>query len=63
MSNDDILVGMKEISEFLKVGRNVVSRWMKECADFPVAKDGQLMANATDLSEWHRLHVRRKKSA
>ncbi len=62
MSNDDILVGMKEICSFLKVSRRVVSRWMEECADIPIAKDGQLMANAVDLGEWHRQHVKRKKT-
>lgn len=59
MSNDHILVGMKEITEFLKVSRAVVRRWMTDHPDIPIAKDGQLMANAEDLSAWHREHVRR----
>lgn len=62
MSNDDILVGMKEISEFLRVSRRVVNRWIKESPDIPIVKDGQMMAVVSDLKEWQRLHVRRKKS-
>ena len=60
MSNDDILVGMKEICCFLKVSRRVVNRWMEESPDIPIAKDGQLMANAVDLAEWQRRHIKRK---
>lgn len=62
MSNNDILVGMKDITQFLKVSRRVVSRWMEENPEIPIIKDGQLMANAVDLAEWHRQHVLRKKS-
>lgn len=57
MSNENILVGMKEIAGFLKVSRQVVYRWRDENQDIPIAKDGQLMANALDLAEWHRRHV------
>lgn len=61
MSNEDILVGMKEIAGFLKVSRQVVYRWMDENQDIPIAKDGQLMANALDLADWQRRHVQRRK--
>jgi hypothetical protein len=62
MSNEDILVGMKEISSFLKLSRRVINRWMLEYPDIPIIKDGQLMANAVDLAEWQRRHVQRKKT-
>lgn len=57
MSNDDILMGMKEISGFLKVSRRVVSRWMAEYPDIPIIRDGGLHSNAALLGEWHRKHV------
>jgi len=58
MSNDDILVGMKAISGFLKVSEKVVRRWMVECPELPIVKDGQLLANARDLSEWQRERIK-----
>lgn len=61
MSNDDILVGMKEISGFMRVSRRVVKRWIEECPDIPITKDGMFMAHAIDLAEWQRRHVSRKR--
>lgn len=61
MGNDDILVGMKEISGFMRVSRRVVSRWIKECPDIPITKDGQFMAHAGDLAEWQRRYVGKKR--
>jgi hypothetical protein len=58
MSNEDILVGMKAIAGFLKVSEKVVRRWMVECPELPIVKDGQLLANARDLSEWQRERIK-----
>jgi len=63
MSNDNILIGMKNISTFLKVSEKVVRRWINDCPEIPIIKDGQLMASTVDLAEWQRQHILRKKSA
>lgn len=62
MSNDNILIGMKNISTFLKVSEKVVRRWINDCPEIPIIKDGQLMASTVDLAEWQRQHILRKKS-
>lgn len=62
MSNDNILIGMKDISTFLKVSEKVVRRWINDCPEIPIIKDGQLMASTVDLAEWQRQHILRKKS-
>lgn len=54
MSNDNILVGMKEITAFLKVKEKVVRRWMAEHPDMPITKDGQLLSHAVELDVWYR---------
>jgi len=63
MSNDNILIGMKNISTFLKVSEKVVRRWINDCPEIPIIKDGQLMASTVDLAEWQRQHILRRKSA
>lgn len=58
MTNNEVLVGMKEISGFLRVGPKVVKRWMAEYADMPVVRDGNhLHSNAGLLAAWHRNFV------
>lgn len=54
MSNDDILVGMKEICAYLKVSRRVVNRWMREHPDIPIRRDGGLHSDASLLRDWRR---------
>lgn len=62
MSNDDILIGMKNICAYLKVSEKVVRRWINDCPEIPIIKDGQLMASTIDLADWQRQHILRKKS-
>lgn len=59
MTNSEVLVGMKDISGFLRVGPKVVNRWMAQYKDFPVIRDGygRLYSNAVALSAWHQNFV------
>jgi len=59
MSNDNILVGMKAITAFLKVSDKVVRRWMAEHPDMPITKDGQLLSHAVELDTWYRARFTR----
>jgi hypothetical protein len=57
MKHDEILVGMKEISGYMKVSERVVRRYVERYPDIPIKKDGQWVSHAQELSEWFRRHV------
>jgi len=48
----DLLVGMKAICDFLRRSEATVLKWRKEYDDFPVKKDGQLIATRSALQKW-----------
>lgn len=60
MNNENILIGMKQITGYLKVSEKVVRRWMATDNKIPIAKDGQLISHAQELDSWCRERVTRK---
>jgi hypothetical protein len=60
--DNDIIFGMKEISNF--IGRSIPSivKYMRDYEDFPVKKDNGkgYVASKRLLIEWFREYVRRK---
>lgn len=52
MSNDNTLIGKRNISTFLIVSEKVVRRWINDCPELRSIGDGQLMASTVDLIEW-----------
>lgn len=61
MSDDDILVGMKEIAGFLRVGQHRVRQLIGRHADIPIRKEGQYISHKQELRDWVREFVARKK--
>lgn len=59
MSNEEILVGAKEICAFLKIGPRKLREWLEKYPEMPVIKDGTYHSNARALSEWQARMVAR----
>jgi len=50
----DMLRGMKEICNFMRMSEATVLKYIKEYDDFPVKKNGQFISSRTALNEWAR---------
>ena len=55
----DLLVGMKEICQFLRMSECTVIKWIREYEDFPVKKNGSYVSSRTRLNIWFQGYLDR----
>lgn len=53
----DVLRGMKEICDFLRMSDATVLKWMREYDDFPVKKNGNYISSRNRLNEWYQVYL------
>lgn len=49
----EVLVGLVEIADFLRVSTKRLRRWIDQHPDMPVVKDGAYYSNRQALGRWH----------
>lgn len=56
--NDSVLLGLKEICEFTRVGADTVRGWLRDYQDVPIRNNGRYTADKEALREWQRRWAR-----